>query len=57
MPSPIHRDYQFPKWCSVKLEDWGRRRLAYKIEKFSGYYILADFAECLPGVELSGTSD
>jgi small subunit ribosomal protein S6 len=29
----------------LKLEDWGRRRLAYKIEKFSqGYYILADFA-------------
>ncbi len=29
----------------LKLEDWGRRRLAYKIEKFSqGYYVLADYA-------------
>jgi small subunit ribosomal protein S6 len=29
----------------LKLEDWGRRRLAYKIEKFTqGYYVLADFA-------------
>jgi small subunit ribosomal protein S6 len=29
----------------LKLDDWGRRRLAYKIEKFSqGYYVLADFA-------------
>jgi small subunit ribosomal protein S6 len=29
----------------LKLDDWGRRRLAYKIEKFSqGYYILVDFA-------------
>ncbi|MFP3869049.1 MAG: 30S ribosomal protein S6 [Desulfobacteraceae bacterium] len=27
------------------LEDWGRRKLAYKINKFTrGYYILADFA-------------
>jgi small subunit ribosomal protein S6 len=29
----------------LKVEDWGRRRLAYKIEKFSqGFYVLADFA-------------
>ncbi len=29
----------------LKLEDWGRRRLAYKIDKFSqGYYVLLDFA-------------
>jgi small subunit ribosomal protein S6 len=35
----------------LKLEDWGRRRLAYKIEKFSqGYYILADFAGMPAGV-------
>jgi small subunit ribosomal protein S6 len=35
----------------LKLEDWGRRRLAYKIEKFSqGYYILADFASMPAGV-------
>ncbi len=35
----------------LKLEDWGRRRLAYKIEKFSqGYYVLADFAGMPAGV-------
>ena len=35
----------------LKLEDWGRRRLAYKIDKFSqGYYILADFAGMPGGV-------
>ncbi len=29
----------------LKMEDWGRRRLAYKIDKFSqGYYVLVDFA-------------
>ncbi|AEB10424.1 30S ribosomal protein S6 [Desulfobacca acetoxidans] len=29
----------------LKLEDWGRRRLAYKIKKFhQGYYVLLDFA-------------
>jgi len=29
----------------LKLEDWGRRRLAYKIDKFNqGYYVLVDFA-------------
>jgi len=29
----------------LKLDDWGRRRLAYKIDKFSqGYYVLVDFA-------------
>jgi len=29
----------------LKVDDWGRRRLAYKIEKFSqGYYVLMDFA-------------
>lgn len=33
------------KGVQLKLEDWGRRRLAYKIDKFSqGYYVLADFA-------------
>ncbi len=33
------------KGVQLKVEDWGRRRLAYKIEKFSqGYYVLADFA-------------
>jgi small subunit ribosomal protein S6 len=35
----------------LKLEEWGRRRLAYKIEKFSqGYYVLADFAGIPAGV-------
>ena len=35
----------------LKLEDWGRRRLAYKIDKFSqGYYVLADFAGMPAGV-------
>ncbi len=35
----------------LKLDDWGRRRLAYKIEKFSqGYYILVDFAGNPAGV-------
>ena len=35
----------------LKLEEWGRRRLAYKIEKFSqGYYVLADFAGMPAGV-------
>ena len=35
----------------LKLEDWGRRRLAYKIDKFSqGFYILADFASMPAGV-------
>ena len=35
----------------LKLEEWGRRRLAYKIEKFSqGYYVLADFASLPTGV-------
>jgi small subunit ribosomal protein S6 len=35
----------------LKLEDWGRRRLAYKIDKFSqGYYVLADFAGMPTGV-------
>ena len=35
----------------LKLEDWGRRRLAYKIEKFSqGYYVLVDFAGVPAGV-------
>jgi small subunit ribosomal protein S6 len=35
----------------LKLEEWGRRRLAYKIEKFSqGYYVLADFAGIPVGV-------
>jgi small subunit ribosomal protein S6 len=35
----------------LKLEDWGRRRLAYKIEKFSqGFYVLADFASLPAGV-------
>jgi small subunit ribosomal protein S6 len=35
----------------LKLEDWGRRRLAYKIDKFSqGYYVLADFAGSPAGV-------
>jgi small subunit ribosomal protein S6 len=35
----------------LKLEEWGRRRLAYKIEKFSqGYYVLADFASQPTGV-------
>jgi small subunit ribosomal protein S6 len=35
----------------LKLEDWGRRRLAYKIEKFSqGFYVLADFAGMPAGV-------
>jgi len=39
------------KGVQLKLEDWGRRRLAYKIEKFSqGYYILADFAGMPAGV-------
>lgn len=34
----------------LKLDDWGRRRLAYKIDKFSqGYYVLVDFAG-LPAV-------
>jgi small subunit ribosomal protein S6 len=29
----------------INLEDWGRRRLAYKIKKFTrGYYVLTDFA-------------
>ena len=35
----------------LKLDEWGRRRLAYKIEKFSqGYYVLADFAGLPTGV-------
>jgi small subunit ribosomal protein S6 len=35
----------------LKLEDWGRRRLAYKIDKFSqGFYVLADFAGLPAGV-------
>lgn len=35
----------------LKLEDWGRRRLAYKIDKFSqGFYVLADFAGMPAGV-------
>ena len=35
----------------LKLEEWGRRRLAYKIDKFSqGYYVLADFAGMPAGV-------
>jgi small subunit ribosomal protein S6 len=35
----------------LKLDDWGRRRLAYKIDKFSqGYYMLADFASMPAGV-------
>lgn len=35
----------------LKLEEWGRRRLAYKIAKFSqGYYVLADFAGIPAGV-------
>ncbi len=35
----------------LKLDDWGRRRLAYKIDKFSqGYYVLADFAGMPAGV-------
>jgi small subunit ribosomal protein S6 len=35
----------------LKLDEWGRRRLAYKIEKFSqGYYVLADFAGLPAGV-------
>lgn len=29
----------------LKLEEWGRRKLAYKIKKFTrGYYVLTDFA-------------
>jgi small subunit ribosomal protein S6 len=33
----------------LKLEDWGRRRLAYKIDKFQqGYYVLLDFASQPP---------
>jgi small subunit ribosomal protein S6 len=39
------------KGVQLKLEDWGRRRLAYKIDKFSqGYYVLADFAGSPAGV-------
>lgn len=39
------------KGVPLKVEDWGRRRLAYKIDKFSqGYYILADFAGTPAGV-------
>jgi small subunit ribosomal protein S6 len=35
----------------LKLEEWGRRRLAYKIDKFSqGHYVLADFAGMPAGV-------
>ncbi len=35
----------------LKLDNWGRRRLAYKIDKFSqGYYVLADFAGMPAGV-------
>jgi small subunit ribosomal protein S6 len=35
----------------LKLEDWGRRRLAYKIDKFSqGFYTLADFASMPAGL-------
>lgn len=34
----------------INLQDWGRRRLAYKIKKFTrGYYVLTDFAS-LPAV-------
>ncbi|MGQ9919713.1 MAG: 30S ribosomal protein S6 [Desulfobacca sp.] len=35
----------------LKLDDWGRRRLAYKIDKFSqGYYVLVDFAAAPAGL-------
>ena len=35
----------------LKLEDWGRRRLAYKIDKFNqGYYVLMDFASMPAGL-------
>lgn len=36
----------------LKLEDWGRRRLAYKIDKFSqGYYVLVDFTSLPAGLQ------